>query len=451
MSKQLFNRTLPILIALFLMVSAVSYGQEPDRKNSDFNTTDSLSLNKIIDQIVKTHPSVKQAQEVVSTVEAKIALVKSATMPTISGNSEYTRIGPTPSMTIPGLGTFQFAPGGNFTLGVNYEQTIWDFGKTKKDEALEAENKNLFKEQIDQIKQKIALLASNSFFSLIYLQEAIKIKDEQIQTLKEHLDFVEKKKQTGAATDYEILSTQVRISNAENQEYDLESMRNVQLSVLNELLGLPAETPLRVNDDLNTRINVRSAAELIDSALKQRDEMKIIEEKGILTQLKYESVNNQNNATFNTFASAGAKNGYIPNLNTVKLNYAAGVSLHIPLYDGGRLKNNLRLANSSIVMNNLEKENTRRNISSEVIEKQTNLLTAEKKMSHYELQLNQAQRALSLAQVSYKAGALTNLDLLDATTTVSDSRLQLLKSKVDYAIGIYNLKAAIGVKLYNKE
>lgn len=451
MSNQQFNRTFPILFALLLMVSAVTYGQKPGRETSDFNTNDSLSLNRIIVQIVKTHPSVKQAQEVISTVETKIALAKSATMPTISGNGEYTRIGPTPSMTIPGLGTFQLAPGGNFTLGVNYEQTVWDFGKTKKNEALEAENKTLFKEQLEQIKQKLALLASNSFFSLIYLQEAINIKDEQIKILKEHLDFVEKKKQTGTATDYEILSTQVKISNAENQKYDLESMHRIQLSVLNALLGLPEETSLLVHEDLNSQLKFQSAQELIDSALIQREEMRIIQEKGTLAQLQYEATGNQNNPTFNTFASAGAKNGYVPNLNVVKLNYVAGVSLHIPLYDGGRQKNNLRLASSSIVMNNLEQENTRRNISSEVIEKQTNLLTAQKKIAHYELQLNQAQRALSLAEVSYKTGALTNLDLLDATTTVSDSKLQLLKSKVDYAIGIYSLKAAIGEKLYNKE
>jgi outer membrane protein len=43
---------------------------------------------------------------------------------------------------------------------------------------------------------------------------------------------------------------------------------------------------------------------------------------------------------------------------------------------------------------------------------------------------------------------ITNLDLLDATLTVAESRLQLLKSKIDYSVSLYRLKMALGDRLY---
>jgi outer membrane protein TolC len=57
-------------------------------------------------------------------------------------------------------------------------------------------------------------------------------------------------------------------------------------------------------------------------------------------------------------------------------------------------------------------------------------------------------KAYSLAATSFRAGTITNLELLDANTAVSESRLMLLKARIDYAASIYRLKAAVGEKLY---
>lgn len=95
-----------------------------------------------------------------------------------------------------------------------------------------------------------------------------------------------------------------------------------------------------------------------------------------------------------------------------------------------------------------ESEFTKRNISNEVYEAEAYLLAAKKKVSQFELQLKQALKAYSLAETSFKSGVITNLDLLDANTAVSESRLNLLKSRIDYAASIYKLNAALGIRLY---
>ncbi len=76
------------------------------------------------------------------------------------------------------------------------------------------------------------------------------------------------------------------------------------------------------------------------------------------------------------------------------------------------------------------------------------MVSSRKKVSQYELQLAQALKAYSLAETSFNSGTITNLDLLDSNTSVSESRLQLLKARMDYAASIYKLKAAMGERLY---
>ncbi|HEY4787858.1 MAG TPA: TolC family protein, partial [Bacteroidales bacterium] len=60
----------------------------------------------------------------------------------------------------------------------------------------------------------------------------------------------------------------------------------------------------------------------------------------------------------------------------------------------------------------------------------------------------QAEEAFSLAKVNFSTGAITNLDLLDAENVVSETSLQLLKSKVDYATSVFRLNIALGNKMY---
>ena len=58
-----------------------------------------------------------------------------------------------------------------------------------------------------------------------YIQNAIDIKNEELLNLQNHLKTVQKKSETGSATKYEILTTQVKISTIESQKYDLEAAR----------------------------------------------------------------------------------------------------------------------------------------------------------------------------------------------------------------------------------
>jgi outer membrane protein TolC len=147
-------------------------------------------------------------------------------------------------------------------------------------------------------------------------------------------------------------------------------------------------------------------------------------------------------------ATGGAKNGYLPDLNQLKANYAVGVGISVPIFDGMKTKYNLQQAQSAINSLHFENEGTQRSISSEIREAEEYVISAKQKEMQFQLQLEQAREAYSLAETSFRSGVITNLELLDANTTVSQSMLMLLKARIDYAASIYRLKAALGERLY---
>ena len=432
------------LIALVFLSGLLALEQV----KSETLAPDSLTLNVIIREVVLNHPLVKKAIEDLNSSDARIGIASAGKLPEVDFASSYSRIGPVSELTIPDMGSFAFMPKDNYSAGVNVNQTISDFGKTAKTILIEREGKEVNRQSLDQVKQRLSEAAITNYFTLVYLQEAIKIKDEQLNTLNEHLRFVQKKQATGSATQYEILTTQVRISAIENQKTDLETSRQVQISHLNSLLGKPEQSVQQVKNDLTFSLPEMQSDTLILRAIQNRDEMKLARQRGKLATMRYNLTISQNNPVFNLFLSGGIRNGYIPYMYDPRANFVAGIGLKVPIFDGKRNKYKLVEARSAIEVNDQETEISRRNIVGEVIEGETSLKASQKKVDQSALQLRQAAQAYDLAKARFDAGVITNLELLDGSTAVSESRLMLLKSKIDYTLNVFKLRSAIGERLY---
>jgi outer membrane protein len=111
-------------------------------------------------------------------------------------------------------------------------------------------------------------------------------------------------------------------------------------------------------------------------------------------------------------------------------------------------KYNLMQAQSAITSLSYESDFTKRNITSDIQDAEAYMIAAKKKVAQYDLQLEQALKAYSLALTSFNSGVITNLDLLDSNTAVSESRLLLLKSQIDFDASVYKLRAATGERIY---
>jgi len=412
-------------------------------------TSDSLTLSGILTSVMENYPLLKKAEKELLSAEAKIDLTKTAYLPDVNFSSSYNRVGP--SIIIPFNGmNFQLAPDNMYNAAVSVNENIYDFGKTAKNIALDEKNKELVELTVNQTKQQLSMAVMGNYYTICYLQEAIQIKDDQLKTLNEHLSFVQKKADTGSAIQYDVMTTKVRISAIENQKTDLQTALQIQISQLNSYMGKPQNTPVLLKKEILVQQNIPSTDSLCSVAFVNRNEMKIAHQKEEIAKSRLDVIKVQNNPSFNFMATGGFKNGYFNSSfkDVGKLNYAVGVGFKMPLFDANRSKYIKIQANASLEGNQQETELLRRTITNEIVESRANAEAALKKVKQSELQLQQAMQAYNLAEVSYKAGAVTNLDLLDSDTSVSESKLALFKTKIDYTVYLQRLKIALGEKIY---
>jgi outer membrane protein len=442
------NKNIRIIKSLIISVAIAAnvfttFGQPVNASSKN----DSLSLKQLIGEVVSTHPSVKAAEEALNNADARIGLARTGYYPTVDASASFSNIGPVTKISIPSMGTFQLYPENNYSAALNVRQLIYDFGRTKTNIAIETESKKIGELSLDQVRQKMSMATISSFYTLAFLQHAIKITDEQLSTLEKHLKYIETMRATGSATEYQVLSTKVKISAAESQKSDLLAALKIQQAYLCALTGNDSRNAV-VKEELNASLPDIQVDSLLNYALRNRYEVSINRERTMVADLRYQMTRTLNKPIINFQATGGTKNGYLPNLGKLKGNYAVGVGIAVPIFDGMKTKYNLLQTQSAISSLDFESEGTRRTISSEVKEAREYVISASEKEEMSALQLEQALKAYSLAETSFRSGVITNLELLDANTAVSQSKLSLLKAQIDFNASIYRLKAALGEKLW---
>lgn len=404
---------------------------------------DSLTVKNAIDLTLKNYPLIQQATERINVAEAKIKEQQSSLYPIVNANASYTRLGPIPAIVF-GSETFELFPANNYDVNVSLFHTLYDFGKR---DAMIDLTKSLKQSEIDNVdfvKSALAFQTVQTFYSILLLQRSIAVKDTDIANLNDHLSFTNKRVETGSATDFDVLTTKVRISNAENQKLDLQNLLDKQIVLLKKLTGISYESDTKLSGDFSFHQFYVNKDSLLEVAFQQRPEMKLALDQENSAHLQKNLAGLGNMPSLNVNLSYGVKNGFIPNLDVLRGNWVAGVGVSVPIFNGFRTSANEEEADANIKVSETHTLQVKKDITAEVQQAIEDLKTKVDKITATEIQVNYAKESIKRANLQYKNGVVTNLDLLDSENSLEKAQLQYLQAIYDAIISNYNLKKVVG-------
>ena len=428
-----------ILIVLVLFVSQSNYAQS--------SKADSLSLNQAIELTINNYPLIKQQQEMTKAADYKIEQQKSFYYPDIFGQATYTRIGPLPSFSFGG-NTLELAPANNYNFNIVANQQLYDFGKRDASVDLTNSYKQSALDNVDYIKANLSYQTLQSFYSILFLNKSITVKDKQIEALNEHLNVTYKKINSGTSTDYDALSTQVRISQAQREKVELLNQIKQQEIILKQLICVPQDSSINIKGDFLAPKSSANLDSLINVAFQSRSELKLAEDKLNTSHLQEHLANLGDMPSLNATLVYGIKNGYEPNLDALRGNWAAALSLNVPIFNGFLTRNKESEAKVNSSEADLNIVTLKGNIVAEVQQAMTNLNSNLDKLNTTLTQVDFAEKTVQRAVARYNSGVGTNLDLLDAETSLAQAKLFYLQDLYRSILSSYQLKKAVGDIIY---
>ena len=405
---------------------------------------DSLTAEQAVQRVLQIHPALEQAMANTRAAEARVLQSSSVKLPDVSTEALYAHIGPVPAFSFPGFGNLVLAPQDNYDGHIVGRYTAYDFGKTNASVELSQSRVQNSRDMVELTKSNFALQTLRTFYTIIWLRKSLLVQDEQIEALNQHLTVTQKRVSAGSATSFDVLTTQVRVAASQNQKVEILNSLQKQESILRQLLGLQSNAPLLIRGSFEKISIVLNIDSLTQAAVQQRPEMKLARdaEQSAQFQKKFNSLGNM--PSINVNAAYGLKNGYEPNIYVLRGNWMWGVQARVPLFDGGRVSHQEEEAQASLQAEQAHGQDVDRQVRSDVEQVAADVQAALAKVQISEVQLQQAQEAVTIARTRYETGSITNLDLLDAETAESTAKLTSLQALYRLVLSKYELERATG-------
>lgn len=375
-------------------------------------------LKSLLQQSLTYFPKVKEVEQSVQLAEDKLKLTELNKYPDITIDASYAYV--QPKIEIPfGAATFQFAPVHSVAGALNGTYTLFDFGRLQANIAKSKLELQTAHHVADQLKNSLFAQVSQLYFQIVYAQKAIEIQNQVLVLLNENKLVVESQLKNGNAIQLDLLTIQSKIDNEHNRKIDLETNLEKLLNLLNYATG----TKQIKGGQLNLTVKAYTLEEAMQLAIAHNPSLAIAKDKLNIAKTDVAISKLAEKPYVGAKASVGSKNGYIPNVDEPRFNYNAGVGIAIPLFNGGKNKQMVKLQERGLALSETNiavlLHDTEKDIQAALIDINSN----QSRIKNAATQIEQAALAQKLSVSKLKNGTATPLEI---TSTNADYQKAML-------------------------
>jgi len=286
-------------------------------------------------------------------------------------------------------------------------------------------------------------------YDLTRLKEEKRLVEESADRLRTHVELVRVKERVGLASPMDSFRAQIQLKQAEENLTLIMGNYNQVVDSLKILLNVPVEQEVEVETRLGFSLIKMSEKEAVQAALQNRVELNQAADtiKDMRRRLRV------------------AKHNIWPDLNLV-LSYSrfgsevltqqtmdlSQNSWRINLVSGNDLSRTAEKAAYQQKLIESEKAKRDRDLKIDQITKEVkdllhSLTWSEKRIEILKEMNRQAEGQLELAKIKFRHGLANNFDLVEAENTFRRSQVDLLSTAINYIVGTYSLRAALGTLL----
>lgn len=411
-----------------------------------------LTVDQAIAAVVKRNPSVRQARLALEAAQWHTNNLKTLNYPVVNASLSDMYLGPEYPFTL-GPQKLNMYPDNNFDAHVGAEYIAYDFGKRQAIIDNSAAAELAANDKIAGLKADLSYQVRQFFMTIIMQEKSLSIADSNIAELDRHLDVVKKKIETGSATEYDVLKTEVQRATARGMRIDILNDLRKKRAFLNQLMGLSADAPLALVGAIDTLPFRCNGDSLYKAALAQRSDYALATHSKLTADLLLKAARLENMPVLGLHASAGFKNGFPddkmpPDISTPRLNWALGGQVSVPIYDGNKTR--LHVTESERLCSAAEAgiSDKEEHIKIDLNQALADVDASFARLDVSRTQVNTAARGLELARLKYDAGVITNLDVLDAANDFLQAQLAHLQDQFRFMMSVFDLDKVTGRVLY---
>lgn len=396
-------------------------------------------LQKLIRQALVDNYDVRIAAARVLEAQAALGITRADQFPTITAgastsNERFAKTAITPA--------FETSPA-QVNLALFWELDFW--GKFRR--ATEAARANLLATDWGR-KAVISSLVSNiasAYFQLLELDMEMEISNRTLQSRQESLRLVKVRNAGGTTALVEVRQSEELLYTAAAQIPDLERRIEQQENAISILLGHNPSPVIRGKPLVDTVVSPTVPAGLPSSLLERRPDIQLAEQQLVAANARIGVAKAAYYPQIVLTALGGFQSPSLTNLFTGPAGiWSFGAQLTQPIFEGGRIRSGVRLSEAQQQEALLIYEQSVQQAFREV----SDSLTAYQKNQDFREQqallTAAALDATRLANIRYRGGVTSYLEVLDSDTLSFTAELNLAQADLNERLAMVQLYNALG-------
>jgi outer membrane protein TolC len=414
-----------------------------------------LKLSEAVRLAIAQNRALKIARFKVQENEHKKEGARSDYFPVITNQSNALHISELQDLTVPqgafGNATGAPIPNVNTTLpqgkktfissGTMIAQPLTQLLRIHQENRIAATEVASSRDDLKNAENEIALEVHTLYYGILVAQLQKKAAEQQTSYSAENLSENENNVRKGSAL--QVAALQSRAELLQSQQSVLTADLKIQdyMVELNDLLGLPLDTKLDLESEVDTNVETLAKAEYVKEAWKENPEIHAAEEAVEKARAGVSSAKTAYIPDITAFARYSYQDGVpflVRNFGTV------GVNLNYTLWDFGKRRAEVRERGSQLA----EAEQNLERLKEEVavtVERSYNKLERTRSMVNVATQVAELRQESERLAINQEAqGVVLSSNVRQATAANYEAKAELLQARLGYLLAWAELERTVG-------
>jgi outer membrane protein len=356
-----------------------------------------------------------------------------------AGGIDFTRVG--------------FGAANQFSFGATGSLNLFTGGRVRAQNDVARAGERLAGVELTAQRAQLALDVTQAYYDAVLATRLVAIAESSLVQTEAVLTTTRLARQVGNQSEFELLRAQVTRDNQVPALLQQRTTRDLALLRLKQLVQLPAPDSLVLTTELQdadalpplrlTGSGVGTASALADparadtstdnrAAVRQADEAVRVQQA---TLLATRGERLPSLALSSAYSRVAFPQNGLPGWNAFLPNWTVTLGASVPLFTGGRLRGQELVAEANLAEARARREQVREFAALDAQQSLAQLANAEAAWRASAGTAEQAARAYTIADVRYREGISTQVEL-------SDSRILLQQAQANRALAARNLQVA---------
>lgn len=428
-----------------------------------------LNLNQAVSRALEKNPDLLKAKAEIERLAGVTYEVRAGALPRLTLNSSFTETddyllggssgGSGGSSSASGLegssdqGSLRTQPTSEqWQIGVRLSKVLYNGGGTRAliAQAKIGEEAGFY--QLQEVILDVIFNVRSNFYQVLVNRWRIAVEQQNVQLLEAELDRQKKFLEAGTVARFNVLRSEVALSNARPQLIEAQNQYRISLRQLAKLLAVNSSENEDFNDNSleavgSLEISPRqlNLKEMLHTAFRTRPSLHVAD-LGVSSELAGIRVARSGYyPRLEAFVDYGYSHDTFKNdLGSSDGGYTAGILGNWNIWDGLETKGRVDQAKAQWKSAVINKEDVNRGIDLEVRTAYSRFIEAAQLVESQKGNISLAEESIRLAQSRFDAGAGTQLEILDAQTELNRSRLIELQARYRYNVALAEAARSTG-------